>query len=121
MGISPSWSLTRTDARVASRKLSNATKSFAAKSPSRREVVYSASSSVSGLNTSTCTAGSEAHHGEVEASSDDDARGRGVARARRAARRDAPLARVDEPLFAAHARVVDIAAGSDVQRGRAGD
>jgi len=28
---------------------------------------------------------------------------------------------VDEPLFAAHARVVDIAAGSDVQRGRAGD
>jgi hypothetical protein len=80
-------------------------------------VVYRASSSVSGLNTSTCTAGSEAHHGEVEASSDDDARGGGVARGRRGARRDATLARADEPLLAAHARVVDIAAGPDVQRG----
>ena len=78
-GMSPIWSLTATDARVASRRLSNATKSLAAKSASRREVVYSASSSVSGLKTRMCTSGRDAHHGtsfegEIASSPPEEAR-----------------------------------------------
>jgi len=61
----------------------------------------------------------------VEASSDDDARGGGVARGRRGARRDATLARADEPLLAAHFKFrfqpVDVEAFRETEDGSGGD
>jgi hypothetical protein len=69
--------------------------------------VYSASSSLSGWNTSTCTSWSEAHQGELEPGSAGDENTRVLRRDARP--RDVPVAGTKIPRHAANSHAVDIA------------